>query len=87
MELDFSRVYDHRNATKRLDYDKMHIFPLRCTKCGRTYWFGLDFFGIEGFEELGGSLQFQALLGYSEVAHAVLQGTKSQSVQVLAAFI
>lgn len=43
-----------------------------------TYRFGLDFFGIERFEELGGSLQFQALLGDSEVAHAVLPGSQSQ---------
>lgn len=45
-----------------------------------TYWFGLDFFGIEGLEELGVTLQFQALLCYSEVAHAVLQGTKTPLV-------
>lgn len=37
-----------------------------------TYWFGLDFFGIEGLEELRVPFQFQALLCYSEVAHAVL---------------
>lgn len=43
-----------------------------------TYRFGVDFFGIEGFEELRGSLQFQALLGDSEVAHAVLPGPQSQ---------
>lgn len=45
-----------------------------------TYWFGLDFFGIEGLEELGVTLQFQALLCYSEVAHAVLRGTKTPLV-------
>lgn len=42
-----------------------------------TYWFGLDFFGIKRLEELRVPLQFQALLCYSQVAHAVLWGTKS----------
>lgn len=42
-----------------------------------TYWFGLDFFGIEGLEELRVALQFQALLCYSEVAHAVLWEKKN----------
>lgn len=51
-----------------------------CSRECVTYWFGLDFFGIEGLEELGVPLQFQALLCYSEVAHAVLWGTKTPLV-------
>lgn len=56
----------------------MKIAGYRCVFLRVTYRFGLDFFGIEGLEELRVPFQFQALLCYSEVAHAVLRGTKTK---------
>lgn len=48
------------------------MYHVRCAFMRVTYWFGLDFFGIEGLEELRVPLQFQALLCYSEVSHPIL---------------
>lgn len=63
-----------------LGYNKSPLLPfcmVSVQQREKTYWFGLDFFGIERFEELGRPLQLQALLCDSQVAHAVLSTTQT----------